>query len=289
MQLSEQQMRYFETFGFLIFPGLLAGEAGAIAAAFEQVWAEHGSGHDGREHDRRQRSALVPFIDHNEYLSALLDDPRIEGIASSLLGDDFNYTGSDGNFYVGDTGWHSDWRWPEERGTNNRQYLSIKMAFYLDPVTRDSGCLRVVPGSHLVGDGFADVLQDTIGNREAGGSDALFAVHGSEVPAFALESRQGDVVVFNHSLKHGSWGGGDRRRMFTINQEQRYLEEDVGLLREQMAKLSRFWIERAYGDVMIRTAGPRRMRHLEQRLANDDHLPELARNARMEMDEPARG
>ena len=289
MQLTQQQKKYFETFGFLTFPGLFADEADAIVAAFEQVWAEHGGGHAGREHDRQRRSALVPFIDQNEYLSALLDARRIEGIASSLLGDDFNYSSSDGNFYVGDTGWHSDWRWPEEKGTNNRKYLSIKMAFYLDPVTRDSGCLRVVPGSHLVGDGFADALQETIGNRETGGSEALLAVPGSEVPAFALESRPGDMVVFNHGLKHGSWGGGGRRRMFTINLEQRHRHEDLDLLREQMAKSSRFWIERAYGDVMIRTAGPRRMRHLEQRLANDDHLPELARKARLEMDEPARG
>ena len=31
---------------------------------------------------------------------ALLDDPRILGIATTLLGDDFNYTGSDGNYYA---------------------------------------------------------------------------------------------------------------------------------------------------------------------------------------------
>ena len=289
MELNDQQMRYFETFGLLQFPGLFADEADAIIAAFDQVWADHGGGHHGEEHDRERRSALVPFIDQSEYLSALLDDPRIEGIASSLLGEDFNYGASDGNFYVGDTDWHSDWAWPETRGTSNRSYLSIKMAFYLEPVTRDSGCLRVVPGSHFVGDGFADGLQDTISNRDAGGSDDLLGVRGSSVPAFALESRPGDMVVFNHSLKHSSWGGGDRRRMFTINLEQRYREEDLGALREQLGKLSRFWIEQAYGDVMVRTAGPQRMRHLEQRMANDGHLKELAEKARSEMAEPSRG
>ena len=40
---------------------------------------------------------------------------------------------------------------------------------------------------------------------------------------------------------------------------------------------------------MISTAGPRRMRHLEQRLADDGHLPEFVRKARPEMSEPARG
>jgi hypothetical protein len=126
MKLTEQQLRYFDTFGFLGFPGLLADEIDRITEAFERVWAEHGGGHHGKAHDHERRSALVPFIDQDEYLSALLDDPRIEGIGASLLGDDFNYSISDGNFYVGDTKWHSD-------GYQDRKYMSIKMAFYWIP------------------------------------------------------------------------------------------------------------------------------------------------------------
>ena len=40
---------------------------------------------------------------------------------------------------------------------------------------------------------------------------------------------------------------------------------------------------------MVRTATPARMVHLEQRLANDDHLPEVVRKLREEMAEPSRG
>ena len=69
-----------------------------------------------------------------------------------MLGDDFNYSGSDGNFYVGDTLWHSD-------GYRESKYLSFKMAFYLDPVTAKSGCLRVIPGSHKYGDVFGNSLE----------------------------------------------------------------------------------------------------------------------------------
>ena len=89
MQLTKQQLHFFDTFGFLQFPGLFAKEAEAIADAFEEVWAEHGGGHDGHPHDHQQRSALVPFIDQHKYLCGLLDDPRIEGIGSALLGADF--------------------------------------------------------------------------------------------------------------------------------------------------------------------------------------------------------
>ena len=77
--------------------------------------------------------------------------------------------------------------------------------------------------------------------------------------------------------------------MFTINMTERFDEEDLDTLRKDIASLVRFWAESAYGEAMVRTAGPRRMTHLEQRMANDDHLPALVAKAREEMREPARG
>lgn len=280
MKLTEHQHAFFDTFGYLAFPGLFAEDIDRITNAFEQVWSDHGGGHHGREHDRKHRSALIQFIDQDEYLSSLIDDPRIADVCASILGEDYNYAGSDGNFYVGDTLWHSD-------GYRESKYLSFKMAFYLDPVTKETGCLRVIPGSHKYGDVFADSLEgrDTSDNP----SGALWGVAGSEVPAVALEVTPGDLVMFNHQIKHSSWGGGDRRRMFTLNFEERYAEEDLETLRERMGSETRFWIERNYGEAMVRTAGPGRMVHLEQRMANDGHLAELSRKAREEMREPARG
>ena len=52
---------------------------------------------------------------------------------------------------------------------------------------------------------------------------------------------------------------------------------------------ARFFIERSYDDVIVRTAGPERMVHLEQVLTNDGHLAELSRKLRLEKPEPARG
>ncbi len=280
MTLSDQQMAFFETFGYLTFPGVFAAEAEMITEEFERVWAGHGGGHNRQSHDHERRSALVPFIDQSEYLSTLLDDPRVDGVASALLGDDYNYNGSDGNFYVGDTDWHSD-------GFARTKYRSLKIAFYLDPVTRDSGCLRVIPGSHLRGDGYAESLQQIMASSQSSVEDQI-GIASRDVPDVALESQPGDMVLFNHDLKHASFGGGTRRRMFTINMSQRFHDDDVDELRKDIASGARFWAERAYGDVMIRTAGPRRMRHLEQRLANDDHLPGLVRQARQEMGEPSR-
>ncbi len=287
-RLSEQQMAFFDTFGYLAFPGLLVDRIDEIIYAFETVWAAHGGGHHGKEHDGKARSMISAFADQSEYLSSLLDDPRIHGIAASICGDDFNYTGSDGNYYVGDSIWHSD-------GYVEKKYLTFKIAFYLDPVTRDTGCLRVIPGSHRYGDKFADAVEAQFHDRwaDAGGSldpQLSLGIHGSEVPAVALESEPGDVLVFNHVLKHASFGGSNRRRMFTFNFQERLGEEDLPEMREELAQTAAMtWSESAYGDAIVRTAGPARMRHLEQRMANDGQMAAAAREARQEMSEPFLG
>ena len=282
MRLTKQQINYFQTFGYLVFKDLFANEISEITQRFERVWSDLGGGHYGRKHDKKQRSAFVPFIDQDEYLSAILDNEMIDGIASSILGDDYNYTSSDGNFYVGDTGWHSD-------GYTRIKYVSIKMAMYLDAVTSNTGCLRVIPGSHHVGDAFAEFLHEASHNSKQQKQEELWGITGIDVPAVALESNPGDLVVFNHRLKHSSFGGGDSRRMFTINFQEHHLNEDLPLLKDDIGNLARFWPKRAYGKVMMKTAGASRMKHLEQRLANDAHLVELVLKAKSEMDEPARG
>ena len=43
MQISEQQVRFFKTFGYLSFPGAFANEAEAISEEFERVWRSAGA------------------------------------------------------------------------------------------------------------------------------------------------------------------------------------------------------------------------------------------------------
>ena len=77
--------------------------------------------------------------------------------------------------------------------------------------------------------------------------------------------------------------------MFTMNLCQRYPESRVQELRDYLNGVARFWVDRAYGQIMMETAGSKRMRHLEQVMANDGHIAELSRQAREDMDEPSRG
>ena len=89
-RLTEQQLNFFNTFGCLVSPGLLADCVDRVIEDFELVWEEHGGGPHGKVHDGEQRSAIMPFPDQSEYLSSLLDDPRIHDIAAGILGDDFS-------------------------------------------------------------------------------------------------------------------------------------------------------------------------------------------------------
>ena len=275
-RLSKPQLNRFNTFGFLALHGHMSESIQEIIDAFEEVWAERGGGHHGKPHDGERRSCIVPFIDQHERLCALLDDPRIDGLLCGLLGDDWNYTGSDGNYYAGDTNWHSD--------GFTKQIRYTKIAFYLDHLTRDTGCLRVIPGSHRQGEGYSEALE-----ADAKQSEEAWGLQGKDVPAVALEIEPGDIVVFQHNLKHAAFGGGERRRMFTINCCQRARQDQIPMLKKNLEGLARFWVDRAYGERMLATANDRRMVHLEQVLANDDHLAALSAKARVEMEEPSRG
>ena len=192
MKLTHQQLDSFDTFGYLAFPGLMSDVIEEIIDAFEEIWASRGGGHNGRPHDGKRRSCIVPFIDQHPRLCALLDDDRIHGILTGLLGDDFNYTGSDGNYYAGDTQWHSD-GW-------GKDIRFVKIAFYLDTITRDTGCLRVIPGSHRLEDHYANRVQEAIKQ-----SEHQWGFAGPDIPSQALETTPGDIVCFNHNLKHAAF------------------------------------------------------------------------------------
>ena len=271
MELTEQQKAFFDTFGYLVLPGLVADDIDWITDEFEQVFRDRGIAHDATK-----RTCVVPFIDQRPKFSTLLDHPGIQAVAAGLIGDDFNYLGGDGNYYTGDTSWHSD-------GFHTvGQYL--KIALYLDPVGRDTGCLRVIPGSHR-----PDIAERWNATK-ARKSEELWGVAQRDVPAFALESRPGDVVAFNHNLMHASFGGSTRRRMFTLNC-CRHVEtaEEIKEMEDFIAGGARFWIDRVHSDIMRETATPGRMRHLRQVIDHEGHLSALAAKARAEMAEPARG
>jgi hypothetical protein len=231
MNFGEQERNFFETFGFLVVPGAVHDELGWINSEFEQVFIDQNVVHDGTA-----RTMIVGFIGRRQGLWRLLEHPVIEDLIECLLGPEPNYIGSDGNYYSGDTQWHAD--------GNHKAGTFIKVAFYLDSVGKESGALRVIPGSHRLTDPEWEA-------RQAAASQELWNVAGDLVPATVLPSEPGDLVVFNHNLMHSSWGGGNRRPMFTINLcRQCDRPEEVAELKKYLSDRASYWKNGANLDVV---------------------------------------
>jgi hypothetical protein len=200
MKLSEQQVNYFNTFGFLILrQHLTADDLERINpefnAAIESLLPP------GTEYDGKTRLGRLFMDADTPLLAALGDAPRFADVAEQLLGTAAICIGIAGNYYTGDTRWHSD--------SHSLDYSGVKFTIYLDPLGANSGSLRVIPGSHRNPMwGQSNLAQDT---------DLIFGVQADEMPSYAFESQPGDVLAFLHPLWHSSFGGDARRRMMEVN------------------------------------------------------------------------
>jgi len=268
MTLTTQQIAFFNHFGYLGVPGFFTPEEIAwITEEFEWAINNHGG---GRNHDGSRRTMFGGPIEHRARACTILDMPKVKGLIGGVIGDDFSYTGGDGNYYTGDTGWHPDGNWG--------RLFAVKVAFYLDPLTRDTGALRVIPGSQRPDHLLRKEKIDPNGSME------LFGVHPREFPGnVALETSPGDIVMFNHDTYHASFGGKSRRRMFTMNCVMNAkTHEDIAIARQYIATHSAggYNVETGAGaflPAMLQTADASRMVHLRQVAElHDDLYPHLA-------------
>jgi ectoine hydroxylase-related dioxygenase (phytanoyl-CoA dioxygenase family) len=214
--LTAQQVRYFETFGYLKLPGLFRDDIEAIVAGFEDVFAAEGHPRMEYFHSLHgdQRRVIIPqFITKNERLTQLLDDARVIRIVTSLLGTDYEYAESDGNLFDCESTWHSDMY-----GAPLHLH-HLKLSFYLDRLREDSGAIRVIPGTNFFNEPFALNVRKRIKVPEQIASE--FGVDDREIPSIALETDPGDVVVWDFRTIHASFYGGTRRRLFSINFRER--------------------------------------------------------------------
>ena len=170
-----------------------------------------GSAFDGRSGRLSNRSSS-----DGPFCTALIIDPRILGIAEGLLGPDIFLDVTEGNLHVGDTPWHG--------GGNDAEILPhVKIGFYLEPLTRETGALRFIPGSHK-GD-FSERL-NRISQRIDDPEARVWGVPLDEVPSYAVETTPGDVVAFKENTYHGAFGGHAGRHQHAINYFQKPKTEE---------------------------------------------------------------
>jgi hypothetical protein len=192
--LTPAQLTFFQAFGYVVLPGRLppAQVAGLEAELLAEGERQFGG------FDRARRQGIVFLEPSCPRWLDLFASGRCVTPARQILGEDCIGMGTDGNRYVGDTGWHPD--------SGGRPYPErcIKCCVYLSPVTATTGALRVIPGSHLQPWPTKDGLREAIASLPI-----------AAVPAVALDSQPGDMVLFDARLWHASCGGGDDRRMGT--------------------------------------------------------------------------
>jgi hypothetical protein len=212
-RLSPQQLRFFEVFGFLRLKGLFAAEAERIQRGFEEVFSGDLTWETHEElHFNDQRQIIVQVVSKSPDLSWLLTDGRVTGIVESLLGPGAEYAESDGNLFYCDTSWHSDmYSAPLD------QY-HLKLSFYLDPLTRDTGAIRMIPGTNWHETAYAERLRRDLASP--GVIEGNFGVAPVDIPSWTLESTPGDVIIWNFRTIHASFGGEHRRRLFSMNYRQ---------------------------------------------------------------------
>jgi hypothetical protein len=84
--LSPQQKNFFDTFGYLVLPGLLKDDIADIYAAFTDLYEKNDPEVIDWRHEAhymQSRRVLLQFIERQPKLAALLDHPVIDGIFRS--------------------------------------------------------------------------------------------------------------------------------------------------------------------------------------------------------------
>ena len=195
MLLTSEQVAHFNVFGFLVLRGVLSKEeVDTIRRESDEIFDE---ARGGREY-AGEKEPIQPFFERRPFMSTLPVDDRIYGIGESILGPEFFLDVTEGWRHTGTTKWHGG-------GAFTENIPSCKIAFYVEPLTRDTGCLRVVPGSHIRSN--PDLLESLRGDGFGKEGVEPFGISGSEIPCVALETEPGDIVVFPEDTLHASYGG----------------------------------------------------------------------------------
>ena len=215
MELTKEQLQQFEAFGFLHLKQLFSHlETAEIAAAASEVWAAE-LGRPPRDSDCLSLPGIVEG--HPRLTELLVLDERLYRPLRQLLGDGMIWSGSEGNrgFEEGRTfhHWHADRPGERELG-----YLRIKVMIYLDPMRREQGAFRVIPGSHQPG--FHEMLQP-MQKAHVEGSPVFFGIDGADILCYAVETDPGDAVLFSQNLFHAVYEKTGPRRYIALKYASR--------------------------------------------------------------------
>jgi ectoine hydroxylase-related dioxygenase (phytanoyl-CoA dioxygenase family) len=236
-------VEHYRRQGYAVVRGFMsAAEVERIGAAIDQVHQE------GIRHGRSFRHAnlfynvapgtppvvrMVQWPSYNQQLlNAVRLDRRFVEVLEPLIGPDLKQIINQLHWKApggkGDFAWHQDsrFRLPASAYRNlGGSYVQTGLA--VDPHTRQSGCMRFVPGSHLAGDLDLDSAEEVLGRSMS--DSALISAGLSPEAAIDVVLEPGDLALWSPYLVHGSGtNGSDHQRRLYINGYVRAQDCDRG-------------------------------------------------------------
>jgi hypothetical protein len=207
--------------GYAIVRGFFsAAEIADIGAALDQLHSEgvahgrcfrHGNLFYNVARERDGSEPLVRMVQwpsyHQPVLNGVRLDTRFAELLDPLIGNDLKQIINQVHWKapgsLGDFAWHQDSRFRRPASAYRNLATSyVQTGLAIDPHTRDSGCMRIVPRSHLPGDLDMDCSKKALGTAMT--EDALEAVGLSESDAIDLLLEPGDLALWSPYLVHGS-------------------------------------------------------------------------------------
>ena len=244
-RIDQGDPEHFRREGYAIVRGLFSpAEVAEIAAATDQLYDE-GSGH-GRSFRHgnlyydvaaaTRGEPLVRMVQWPSYHQIVMNrvrlDRRIARLLEPLIGRDLkqiiNQVHWKAPSRLGHFAWHQDSR--SRRPASAYRNLAdsyVQTGLAIDPHRPQSGCMRIVPASHLGGDLGMDCSRKALGSALTG--DALNLVGLSEMDAIDLLLEPGDFAMWSPYLVHGSGtNASDHKRRLYINGYVRAADCDRG-------------------------------------------------------------
>jgi hypothetical protein len=200
--LSAQHAAFFAANGFVLLPALLDPDEAArlreevahnIQRAYDIPAPSDGpaTGYDG---------LYLPLAGPQSPLSrALTSDPVMTRLAGTLLGRPPVPKPAKGMIYGDASAWHRD--------SDDADLHAVKIACYLEPLSGETGALRVLPGSHHPA--YSNALSEYRAQWPSG-TPLDEDDEQRRWPGVVLATKPGDAVIFDVHLWHASLFGRHR-------------------------------------------------------------------------------
>jgi ectoine hydroxylase-related dioxygenase (phytanoyl-CoA dioxygenase family) len=221
--------------GYAIVRGFFdPDELDEISAALDQLNAEgvahgrcfrHGNLFYNVARERDGGEPLVRMVQwpsyHQPVLNAVRVDTRFAELLEPLIGTDLKQIINQVHWKapgsLGDFAWHQDSRFrrPAE-AFRNLATAYVQTGLAIDPHTPQSGCMRIIPRSHLRGELDMDCSKKALGTAMS--DEALEEIGFSLDDVVDLLLEPGDLALWSPYLVHGSGKNvSDHKRRFYIN------------------------------------------------------------------------